>query len=901
MARRKKRKLNRNVVIILAVIGGVLLLGAGAGLYKFRNKIWPRDPAVSARMGEEALANKEYQEAINLYMDAVGHSQGREKTDRLLRLSEVAWKALEGTPADQTAQKNTRYQLFRNALEEAKRQTPDLLEPRKRLASHYFDAIRGVQAANRPYNQFLEEAEGILKIDPADHQTVFRRGVVYAMQSDADIQRFGEKARADLRKAVELKKDSVEYWAQYLSYLQFLRAKGRVLPEDIVKAFGEAIQTNPQNPDFYVGLGGFKYRMMPAEGKARDDARKDVLGLFQKAIDAVPDSATGYLAVAEVLINEGLVFERKGEKDRSAAMYKRAMEILVEARKNTGELHRICHMQAMVYERQGQYAKGIDAYRQAIKELQTRAASRPAERADTRPSSRMPSPEMVKAMTGELYYRLGHALLNDAGRKDEKDRQPSIDEARKCLTTMRELTTDEASVNLEARLLLGEKKLDEAFLALQGTYDKNPNVLTFQNTILLAELCLTKNIPTKAEAIAKALVAPADTESTIQVLLLKAKCRSMFGDTVSAAAAIEEVLRLDPENKVAKDLQGRLDTSKDRQDALTKWNAGQRDDAIRGMVQILRRKSDDVQAIRDLANMYDATGRKADLAALLDDAIRKMPDNKYIQMARAYYAESDPARRKQVYLQQLQAIEDPFERNVQLAEFYFRNEQLDQTKACLEKAHQAKPKDKAVVAQLFVVELRRNKYDEARTWAKELVTLDAAAGQTALGDLAMTLRDPEGAIDAYSKVLAINKQAKEVLVSRGLCYARTKKYDLAQQDLHAAWELDSRYLDAAVGLAQVAAAKKDQASMDKWVKTAIDMPGGVRVKWIRDQAMAADERHHETVLALIAKREQIVAVDPEDEDNRLALATPRTAPPSPRGGWRNSTRTPAARTKPRAF
>ncbi|MCY2930996.1 MAG: tetratricopeptide repeat protein, partial [Planctomycetota bacterium] len=816
-------------------------------------------------MGDEALANKKYDDAIRFHMEAVSGSKGPDKTDRLLRLSEVAWKALEATPANQTAQKNTRYQLFRNALEEAKRQSPDAIEPRRRLAEFYFNAIRVLPAVDRPYVQFLEEADGILKIDPADHLTLFRRGIVYAMRSDVDAQTYGEKALADFRKAIELKKDSAEYWSQYLAYLQFLRTKDRAAAEDVIKAYEQAIQANPKNPDFYVGLGGFKYRMMPAEGASRETARKDVLGLFQKAIAAAPESATGYLAVAEVLINEGVACDRKGEKKQAAALYEKAMAVLVDARRKTGELHRVCHMQALVYERQGLFAKGIEAYREAIRELQGAT--------DTRPGSPTPSPEMVKAMTGELYYRLGHALLNDAGRKEEKDRQPSIDEARQCLVAMRERTADEASVNLEARLLLGEKRLDEAYRVLQAAYDKNPSVLTFPNTLLLAELCVSKNIPTKAEAILKALVPPADTESTVQVLVLKAKCRSMLGDTAGASANVEEALRLDPGNKLAKALQTQLGTGQDRQKALAKWQAGQREEAIRDMERLVRRKNDDTQAIRDLAAMYDAAGRRTELLALLEDALKRLPDDRNIIFTRAVYSEADPARRKEAYLKSLHEIADPFERDVQLAQFYAMSEDFEQALVHLERAHGTKPNDKAVVGQLFIAELRRNNFDAARKWAMQLKALDAVAGQTALGDLAMTLRDPDTAIEAYSKVLATNKDAKEVFVNRGRCYARKRKYDLAEKDFQAAWDLDNRYLDAAVGLAQVAAMKKDQPALDKWVKTAIEMPGGIRVKWVRDQALASAEKRRESLQSLIQKREQIVAVDGDDEDNRLALGS----------------------------
>ena len=867
MARRKKRKLNRKVVIVLAAIGVLLLAGVVAAIYRYRDKIWPLAPAASARLGDEAFAKGDLESALGKYGAAVGHSQGREKTEWLVKYSEMAWKCLEATPADQIAQKRSRYALFLKALDDAKRQSPDALEPRKRLVEHWFNVIRSQTHANRPYTQFFDDADNLLKIDPTDHLTLYRRGFVYGMRSEVDVQAFGNKAMADFRKALDLKKDSVEYWSNYIAFLQFMRSKEKVTSDTVVQAYQEASRNLPDEPSFYIGLGSFKYHVLATDERLKEKCKPEVLALYRTAMAKNPGSATGYMAVAEILLSEGAAFNRSGQKEQAAAAYEKAMAILRDARQNTDELHRISHMQAVVYERQGQFDKGIDAYREAIAELQRRAASQPASQATTRPLS----PELVKAMTAELYLRLGHALLNDAIRKDEKARPALIEEARACLTSMRKLSNDPASVNLEVRLALADKKDQEAFRLLEEAYDKNSNILTFESKMLLANLCMFRNIPNKAQDVLKEMAEPAETELAVQLLLVKARCRAMLDDVAGAGTLLDEALRRDPSNENAKKMRGEMDTGKDRQEAALQWRLGQKDEAIRGMERVLQRRNTDVQVIRDLAEMYDATGRREKLMAMLADAHKRLPDDKGIQLSLAWYGEANPAKRKEAFFREIQSITDPLERNLALAAYHTRNGEVEQAVACLDQAHLAKPKDARTVWQLFSAEMGRSRYDAARKWATELATLEPMAGQAALGELAMALRDADAAIAAFTKVLDVNPHAKEILVRRGRCYLSQQKFEQAQKDFQAAWDLDNRLLEATVGLAQVAAATKDETAAAKWIKTAFELPEGIRNKWIRDMTVSASEKRHDPVQSLIQSREKILAVAPDDDDNRIRL------------------------------
>ncbi|MCY2924262.1 MAG: hypothetical protein NT031_02290 [Planctomycetota bacterium] len=170
MAKKTKRKLNPNVVIALSVAGVVLLVLVGVGLYIKRDRIWPMSPAASTKLGDEALQKGNFQDAVKNYKDAVGNSKGRDKSDRLIKLSEIAYQWLAATPNDQSAQKRERYDLFRAALSAAKRETPAYIEPRKRLVEHWFSVVVTQPPANRPYNDCI--AAGLSA--PCDPRPTYR-------------------------------------------------------------------------------------------------------------------------------------------------------------------------------------------------------------------------------------------------------------------------------------------------------------------------------------------------------------------------------------------------------------------------------------------------------------------------------------------------------------------------------------------------------------------------------------------------------------------------------------------------------------------------------------------------------------------------------------------------------
>jgi len=875
MARRKRRKLNRKVVLVLAAAGVVLLAGVGGLMYRFRDRIWPKDPAACARRGDEELNAKHYKDAVDEYADAIRYSRNpREKAERYVRLADIYFQWAVGTAAEEVAQRRDRIGSFASCLETAKRVSPDYLDPRQRLASYWFMGLSSPDKKYRPYGQFIAEADGILQLDPKDHLTLYRRGLTYGLKAEDDPQANARKALADFRAAIALKKDEPEYWGRYLAFLQFLRSKEMATDEEIIEVFKAASAANPNAPDFYVGLGNFLYRILGAGEKIQERKEKyraDAMELFKKAIEKAPGSAAGYLGYAEMLINEAAATEVEEQKKQA---YEKAMTVLAQARKNTEELHRVSNAQAVVYEQQGQYAKGIEAYRQAILEVERRSAAttRPA---TSQPTSRPIRRETAAAMLSELYYRLGHALLNEAGRREEKDRQGYVDEAKTSLKQIRAIAPNDATgVNLEARLLILDKKYNEALRLLDATFEQNKHVLTFHNLLLLADLCLSRNMPSKAETIMKDLRDPGDTGLMVKLLVLKARCRQMLNDPVGAGTKLDEALKLDPKDELALKLRAQLDTTKERQDVMRKWTVGQRDEAIRDMEKIYQRRPQDVQVIGELARMLDMAGRRPGLLAIMEEAAKRLPNDEDVKLMQQIFNETDMNKRREIYLRSFQKIQDPFARNAKLAEHYMLTNQPDVALRHLQQAHAANPKEAAVVYQLFILELQRKNPDEARKWAQTLLKLDETNGQLALGELAMNLHDAGGAIQAFTKVLKVNKDIKQILVFRGSCYLEKGQIKEAEQDFKAAWEADNRYLDAAAGLARVGFARKDLEMAKRWISQAAELPEGIRNKWVREQWLVFRERSvpAEPVQNLLSIRQRILAADPEDVDNRLRLA-----------------------------
>ena len=90
----KKRRLNRRLVVVLGILLAVILAMGGLGAYKYRDKLFPKDPVLYAARGDEAYGRGDYAAALRAYRVAAGASQNPVYYFKLARV-ELDW-AIKG-------------------------------------------------------------------------------------------------------------------------------------------------------------------------------------------------------------------------------------------------------------------------------------------------------------------------------------------------------------------------------------------------------------------------------------------------------------------------------------------------------------------------------------------------------------------------------------------------------------------------------------------------------------------------------------------------------------------------------------------------------------------------------------------------------------------------------------
>ena len=79
---KRKRKLNKKLVIALSIVTVLLLLLIGAGLYRYRHVLFPRDPGPYAKAGLEAFEKGQYKLAVEKLKIAVGAAVGKDEKSK---------------------------------------------------------------------------------------------------------------------------------------------------------------------------------------------------------------------------------------------------------------------------------------------------------------------------------------------------------------------------------------------------------------------------------------------------------------------------------------------------------------------------------------------------------------------------------------------------------------------------------------------------------------------------------------------------------------------------------------------------------------------------------------------------------------------------------------------------
>lgn len=284
---------------------------------------------------------------------------------------------------------------------------------------------------------------------------------------------------------------------------------------------------------------------------------------------------------------------------------------------------------------------------------------------------------------------------------------------------------------------------------------------------------------------------------------------------------------------------------------------------------------DDVMdgALRGLVYLYEKTNRRPDGLKLLDELAAKQPDNKLIKELYASLSRDPNKPLDEAQVMQLMGDVDPVIRGLNMSAFHAGRGEWTKAAECLDAVEKERPSDPQVVERQFVMALRNQDWERAKTYAEKFgaINVDGTGSRTAYGRLAIAKQEWDQAIQLLNLALSPDQGFPNYSMGWTFlaeAYAGAGKLYDAKLALLRALEIDPTNGFANRMMAQVAGQEGDAAAEEKYLRAAARaLPGDPE---IQRQMAILDEKKDPA--AGIAKRERIRAEDPKNVDNLLRLA-----------------------------
>ena len=291
MARRRKKKLNKRVAILLGSIGALVIALVGVTVFSssVMNKLFPKDPATLMEQANKAAEEGDRKAADKAFNMALGYAADQRSPKMPEYYVEAAkfnqkW-AIEGTGLTETQ----RRERFRKAIALARKAL--LLDAtyapaQEFLADTFWDLNVGSRTQQgRDWNAYIKEADALIKLKPDDSQAYYRRAVARAeMVSYESPGEDARLAREDFDKAIKLDPNEPKYWTGLIHFMNRIPGK----EADIEGTFKKAIAANPDDSGLLINFAGFLRKE-----KRPEDALKQLDVAVQK------DPVLGNIALAD--------------------------------------------------------------------------------------------------------------------------------------------------------------------------------------------------------------------------------------------------------------------------------------------------------------------------------------------------------------------------------------------------------------------------------------------------------------------------------------------------------------------------------------------------------------------------------------------------------------------------
>lgn len=837
----KRKKLNKKVVVLLAVAGFAVLSLAVAYVF---TKL-PKDVEAIEARGDAASKEKKYADAAKAYGDAIAISP---TADRYVKYAQVknAWRM---SPGLSQTERDKHWQDALGSLDKAILKDPKH-EPALRAQMEMYWEIGQERADSQ--KRFIESATRLLELKPDDAETYYRRGSLRRKIAALMPGETLEGAKQDLGKAVELQPEKDEYWAGLIGLMVEIGDKERAK-----SLLAEAKRFVKDSPRLHLLHAESLQRMGGQEAEVLQELQQAVV------VGAPKGDATGHGALA-------LYYLRKGDLDK--ALQTAEEGLVVDAA--SMDLYALL---ADIYVRQRAPEKSIEVLRKGQAVIAERIAKAGQ---DALAQGRLEDKQLL------LTYMLCDRLLDLVGREGQ-DKDKIFTEVQECVARLEKIYPGHPrGQKLAGRMALARGDRAEATRLLKLAHE-GMGKRDVGTAMALANLYKVEGNPGLVDEILNDIRAIPGYANHPGVLLAQAEQQIRYGNYERASALITKVLQIDPDNAEAKAMQA-IATSSNRMpssvDLSTRnlellvarinslWAGGDRDQALRMAEDLYRRQPDNKILLQYLLRLYMAADQTAKAEDLLKRAIAKNPEDKQLAASLTLMQEKDPQKRYAMSLDLVAQDKTPLEAALAKMNVAALHNKPEDYKTFLDEATALDPNASGVVEGWLRHAINAQDWALADKYAIKAgeLDLDGLRGQLIKAQLAALQNRHQEVVDVLSAVVGQHPNNKQAGLLLAESYMQLQQYAKAEEVFRALAKNDPGLPNAAIGMLRVKEAQNDPTDYAEWLDRAYRL--APQHPYVQQKRLDFQQDRSENLAEVMAKREAHLAANPDDLGNRFRLA-----------------------------
>ncbi len=854
--KKKKKKLNKSVVIVLLILCLTVLGSAGYVMgVKYPHIFFPKDVAKLNALAEEKMAEKKYQEAGEIYHEAMLNAdKGMGRAKGYMKLAEYYLKRYFEDKSLNDAAKKQQLGGFISSLDTASQKAPDWGDPAKRRFNAYIDELTPRVI---PSSMITDAATTLLNHDPDNHKALFWLGYFKGAEARRS-QRTDElnAAIGHLRKAAELDPENSSYWIEWLA-LKIYSEKTTGDETAGERAFKESLAKR-KSARICVEFAGY----LQARNK-----EPEALEQIKAAIEAEPKEYYGHLAMAHWQI-------KHDKLDEALKAFETALKVA------PGEPV-LYYQKAIALQIAGKGDESFAVLQEGVKNV--------AKHSKEKKHSFMDEARIAREMQF-LHYQLGTAFLRRAGTTPEgiKAAQEQYDD----MTRLRKQGYGAfwPYWDLAARIASVEGRIADAIDLWRDAMNRGAANNAGVNSSLAIHYLKVGRLG-EADRTLEVFRSRPGMARNIRFMDLHARIKIQARDFASARRLVSALKDSGSEGqKYAAELTTMIEAlSGEEITDLTKlssatvalrlvraqalWDSGRRVAAREMVEQLYKAKPEDKDIALAMYSVYSNLRLHDKAKDALKAATKANPKDEDLKFA-ALIAGKSKEEVLKMRLERVKDVEDPYTKAMQKAEIYRRVPDAAESKRWLDEAIKIKPDSPEALQRRYDVAAREMDWDFAKGIAKRMQDVDESQGKLLQANIHLAKKENEAALSILRPLVKSDPNSKHVYRLLGRAYQAEGDMDKAAAAFKEVMKLDPRDVDTIVRLAKLAASEGDKEEHSRLVMDAYKSGVGMHDAYIEAEYLRMDEAQADDreILVIIAKREDIRKANPSNIRNLLSLA-----------------------------